>query len=100
MKKLFLLLLLGSGLSALAQNVSVVSSNSLRLVQGTAINTADGTVTNSFGVIFGAVPVVVSVQTGLNTTITNVVEATTSNFVLRVGTNTGITNRWVAIGTL
>jgi hypothetical protein len=98
-KILFALLLAGVAavtIAAVRQPVYVASAT--QILTGTAITTADCTVTQSFSTVYGAVPVIVCSQVGLNTTTTNVIEVTTSNFVLRTGKATQ-TNKWVAVGT-
>jgi hypothetical protein len=82
----------GSG----ATNVAGSQTN-LGLITGSAVTTSDGTVTQAFGITFAAAPNVISTQVGLDTTSTNVVEITTSNFIVRTGKAT-VTNRWFAIG--
>jgi hypothetical protein len=69
----------------------------LGVASGTGITVANGTVTNAFGFTFSSVPVVISTQIGEDTTLTNVISVTTSNFVLRTSKATQ-TNKWIAVG--
>jgi hypothetical protein len=64
---------------------------------GACVSSSDGTVTQAFARTYSAVPRVVSSQVGLDTTVTNVVTVTVSNFVLRVA-KADVTNSWIAIG--
>jgi hypothetical protein len=73
------------------------SRTNLGIQAGTVITSSDGTVTNAFGRVFNTPPIVVNAQLGLNTTPTNVLSVTTSNFVLRTAL-AGQTNTWQAIG--
>lgn len=66
---------------------------------GTCVTTGDNTVTQTFARTFSSAPIVVTTQVGINTTSTNTLSITASNFVLGCGTTTK-TSRWVALGPL
>jgi hypothetical protein len=70
------------------------------LQRGTVITTADGSVTNTFQFPYSTnLPAVVNTQLGLNTTTTNTLVVTPTNFVLRTSL-AGQTNAWMALGEL
>jgi hypothetical protein len=83
---------------AAATRRAVTLEGNTMLQSGTAVTTSDCTVTQTFSTAFSAAPKVVCPQIGLDTTTTNVVAITSSNFVLRTG-KASTTNHWIAIGT-
>lgn len=91
-----LTLALIASIAAVRQPIYVASTT--QILSGTNIVSSDGTVTQSFSTAFGAVPNVLVVQVGLNTTITNQVAATTSNFVSTTSLSGGGI-KWIAVGT-
>lgn len=86
-------------LASAAVRYRVYSNGDINIQTGRGVTTADGTVTNTFTVAFGAVPKVVTTIFGttLNST-NNVRSVTTSNFIF-YGQITGVTNDYIAIGT-
>ena len=72
--------------------------NAPTLVQsGSCITTSDGSVTQSFTTVYGSAPNVVVVQRGETTTTTNIITATTNQFIYRNSKAT-TTNIWIAVG--
>ncbi len=71
----------------------------LGVQSGTATTATDGTVTNTFGTAFSAIPIVTVTQVGsLTATVTNwLVSVTPTNFVLNSGAP-GRSNMWIAVG--
>jgi hypothetical protein len=73
------------------------AKTALGIQSGSITNSADGTVTNTFTTAFSSAPIVVAAQTGLNTTTTNVLTVTASNFVYQSGAPSKVIN-WIAVG--
>jgi hypothetical protein len=92
-----IVLILGLLVMAATRRPFYTDSTTTQILSGTVVSTADGTVTNTFTSAFSTAPNVISTQVGINTTITNTIVITTTNFVLTVNKAT-VTNRWIAIG--
>jgi len=79
-----------------ASSVSAAKT-ALGIQSGSITNADDGTVTNTFSTAFSSAPIVVASQRGLNTTTTNVLTVTSSNFIFQSGAPGKIIN-WIAVG--